>query len=508
MINQTILEVKNIVKDFPGVRALDDVSFNIRKGEILALIGENGAGKSTLIKILSGAYPHHSYSGSILIKGEEKIFKNTQDAIKNGISTIYQELMLCNDLDVGENVYLGEKPRTRSGTIDWNMIYSRTSDHLKMFELKINPRVKVARLNISHKQMIEILKAMRMNNEVIILDEPTAALAEHEVALLFNSMRKLKERGFTLIFVSHKIDEVYKIADRVAILRDGKLVCEEDIQNIRPSEMIEMIIGRKLASMYPKEEAPIGNVILEVKNFFIKDPLNPTKYFIEDMSFTVRKGEILGIAGLLGSGSQRILAGLFGIYKPELTGGAVLIDGKEISTNSPKELINRGVGFVSENRKEAGLVLPMNVGSNVTLAALDKLTKMNIINLNQERKIVEKLVRDLGIKTPTLQQLVNNLSGGNQQKVVIAKWLSTEPKLLFLNEPTRGIDVGTKVEIYKILCALAKSGVSIVMSSSELPELIGVTDRLLILYDGKLKREFLRKDYNENEIMQCVTGVA
>jgi D-xylose transport system ATP-binding protein len=503
-----ILQVKNIIKDFPGVRALDDVSLTLNKGEILALIGENGAGKSTLIKVLSGAYPHQTFEGSIARGGEEMFFRNTQDAIQNGISTIYQELMLCNELDIGENVFLGEKPKTRSGTINWDKVYRDTEELLDMFELKISPRLKVAKLSIAHKQVIEILKAIRMNNEIIILDEPTAALAEHEVELLFKIMRKLRDQGFTLIFVSHKIDEVYEIADRVAILRDGELVCEEDIGNIDANRMIEMMIGRKLSSMYPKEESDIGDVVYEVKNFYLQDPLNPTKYFVEDVSFNVRAGEILGIAGLIGSGQLRILAGLFGIFKPELTRGRVLLQGDEVPIENPKTFIERGVGFVSENRKEMGLVLPMNVSSNVTLASLDGISSVNVINPNRERKVVEKYVNSLEIKTPTLQQLVNNLSGGNQQKVVIAKWLATEPKVLLLNEPTRGIDVGTKVEIYKILNRLAQEGVAIVMSSSEMPELIGITDRLIVLYDGKIRMEFTREQYDEHEIMKYVTGVA
>ncbi len=508
MDGNVILEVKNITMNFPGVKALDNVNLNLSKGKILALIGENGAGKSTLIKILSGAYSHSSYTGSIFVSGSERFFKNTEDAFTSGISTIYQELMLCNELDIGENVFLGDKPVTRAGTIDWDRIYSETSELLKVFELDIDPRLKVSKLSIAHKQVVEILKAIRMKNELIILDEPTAALAEHEVELLFKILKKLKEQGFTLIFVSHKIDEIMKIADKVAILRDGQLVCEEDIEELDSAKMIELMIGRKLSSMYPKEYIEIGEVILEVNNFSLKDPLNPSKYFVEDVNFNVRQGEILGVAGLIGSGQLELLAGLFGVYNPDLISGNIYLEGKEIKKVDPSSLIDQGIGFVSENRKEMGLVLQMDISSNVTLASLDRISKGNVILSNQERRTVERYIEDLDIKTPTLQQLVNNLSGGNQQKVVIAKWLSTEPKVLYLNEPTRGIDVGTKVEIYKLLNKMAKDGVAIVMSSSEMPELMGITDRMLVLYDGKVRKEFDRKDYNEQEIMRYVTGVA
>jgi D-xylose transport system ATP-binding protein len=508
MDGNLILEVKNITKNFPGVKALDNVNLNLPKGKILALIGENGAGKSTLIKILSGAYPHSSYTGSIFMRGSERFFKNTEDAFTSGISTIYQELMLCNELDIGENVFLGDKPATRVGTIDWSRIYNETSELLKMFELNIDPKLKVSKLSIAHKQVVEILKAIRMKNELIILDEPTAALAEHEVELLFKMLKKLREQGFTLIFVSHKIDEILKIADKVAILRDGQLVCEANIEELDSTKMIELMIGRKLSSMYPKEYTEIGDIILEVKNFSLKDPLNPAKYFVEDVNFNVKQGEILGVAGLIGSGQLMLLAGLFGVYNPDLISGNVFLEGKEIKKGDPRSLIDQGIGFVSENRKEMGLVLPMDVSSNITLASLDRISMGNIINANQERRIVERCIEDLDIKTPTLQQLVNNLSGGNQQKVVIAKWLSTEPKVLYLNEPTRGIDVGTKVEIYKLLNRMAKDGVAVVMSSSEMPELMGITDRMLVLYDGKVRKEFDREDYNEQEIMRFVTGVA
>ena len=508
MTQEVVLKTENLTKSFPGVLALDDVSIDLYKGEVHALLGENGAGKSTLIKILSGAYPHSTYNGSIIVNNKKVFLRNTQDAFKFGISTIYQELMLCNELDIGENVFLGEKPKTKIKTVNWPKIYSETSKLLQMFNLKLSPKLIVSKLSIAHKQVIEILKAMRMNSEIIILDEPTAALAENEVELLFDIMNQLKNRGYSLIFVSHKLDEVQEIADRVTILRDGKLVYKDRLEKLNHNSMIELMIGRELSNMYPKEPANIGQSIYEVQNFSVKDPLNPTKFFVEEVNFSVRKGEIVGIAGLIGSGRQKILSGLFGVYMPDLVSGDVFLNGEKIEIGHPKNLIEKGIGFISENRKEMGLVLSMDVSSNITLASLKAISKLDIINTNLERQFVKDHVDALNIKTYNFQQLVDNLSGGNQQKVVIAKWLMTKPTVLLLNEPTRGIDVGAKVEIYKILNKLAKSGVGILMSSSELPELIGITDRILILYDGRINKEFFRKDYDEHAIMQHITRIA
>lgn len=499
-----ILEMRNITKEFPGVRALNNVNFKVRAGEIHALCGENGAGKSTLMKILSGVYPYGTYSGEIIIDGEEQRFHNIASSEAAGIAIINQELTLVKQLTVGENIFLGNEPN-RLGIINWDQLFYEAQKWMSAVKLDINPRTKVVNLGVGHQQMVEIAKALSKKARILILDEPSAALTENEVETLMDILRKLKQDGVTCIYISHKINEIFEIADTVTVLRDGETVDTKPIAETSENEVIAKMVGRELSNRFPRVDHETGEIILEVKNYNVFDPDNPRRKIVDNASFYVRRGEILGIAGLMGAGRTELMSSIFGGFPGE-SYGEVYINGRQVEIKSPQDAINNGLAMVTEDRKRYGLVLIHDVKKNLTLANLRKYCKSGVINSNAEVYDSQTMVKTLSIKTPSLETKVNNLSGGNQQKVVVGKWLLTKPLILIMDEPTRGIDVGAKYEIYNIMNELKKQGVAIIMISSELPEILGMSDRILVLYEGKINGEFRHDEASQEKIMLAATG--
>ncbi|MDI6878489.1 MAG: xylose ABC transporter ATP-binding protein [Desulfitobacteriaceae bacterium] len=503
-MSDDILEMRNITKEFPGVRVLDDVSFRLKRGEIHALCGENGAGKSTLIKILSGIYPHGSYDGEIVLEGEVQKFRNIKESEHAGISTIYQELTLVKYMTIGENIFLGNEP-LKNRVIDWNHVYTETKKVLTELGLDLNPRTKVMNLGIGHQQLVEIAKAMTKNTRVLVLDEPTAALTGGESDHLMRILDQLRKNGVTCIYISHKLNEVFKIADTITVLRDGKAVCSKPAAQLTENKVISLMVGRELSQRFPKVEHVPGEKVLEVRHLTLEDPELPGKKKVDDVSFSLRQGEILGIAGLMGAGRTELAQGIFGVYEGKRS-GEIYLHGEKVSIRNPHEGIEKGIIYLSEDRKRFGLVLGMNIKENIILPNLEAISKWGIINNSRKNKEPLKYVRDLKIKTPSPEQLVGNLSGGNQQKVVIAKWLMANPKVLILDEPTRGIDVGAKYDIYLLMNQLVEQGIGIIMISSELPEILGMCDRILVLSEGKLTGEFVNEGIDQEIIMHRATG--
>ncbi|GAA4710531.1 xylose ABC transporter ATP-binding protein [Brevibacillus fulvus] len=496
------LEMIGITKEFPGVRALNQVSFAVRRGEIHALCGENGAGKSTLMKILSGVYPHPTYEGEILLNGEPVRFKNIIESQRAGIAIIYQELALVPEMTVAENLFLSHD-YMRKPVIDWDLLYAEAMRWMNRIGLHVDPQTKVKQLSVGQQQLIEIAKALTRNLQILILDEPTAALTEHEVAILMRILKELKATGVTCIYISHKLGEVMELADTVTVLRDGQSIGSTPIAELTQERIITQMVGRQLSELFPYEPRDIGDNILEVENYsFTADS---GKKLIEQVSFQVRKGEILGIAGLMGSGRTELFTSLFGAL-PGKKQGIVRIEGKVSQIRNPSDAIRAGLAYVSEDRKRYGLVLGMDIIQNTTLAALKKLMKGPILDQATEVARTMEIMERMRLKSASLQTKVGQLSGGNQQKVVLGKWIINQPKILILDEPTRGIDVGAKYEIYKTMNELAKEGVAIIMISSELPEVLGMSDRILVMAEGTIKGEFRRQDATQENIMACATG--
>jgi ABC-type sugar transport system ATPase subunit len=498
-----ILEMKGITKEFPGVRALDNVTFSVRKGEIHALCGENGAGKSTLMKILSGLYPYGSYEGKIYINGNEVKFRNIKESQKAGIAIIYQELAVVEEMTVAENMFLGHE-LMRGKYIDWNRLYAEAQKWLQKIGLHIDPETKVGDLTVGKQQLIEIAKALTKHAEIIILDEPTAALTESDVATLKNILQDLRSQGVTCIYISHKLNEVMELADTVTVLRDGQTVSTDPIDQLTEGRIIAKMVGRELDELYPYERREVGEEILKVNNYSVIDEKSGKKV-IDNASFTLRRGEILGVSGLMGSGRTELFTSIFGAYKGKKQ-GTVFLDGQEVIIESPADAIKHGIAYVSEDRKKYGLILGMDIIKNSTLVALKKVTNWNMIDHALEVKRAEEITKKMKLKAPSLELKVSQLSGGNQQKVVLSKWLLNNPQVLILDEPTRGIDVGAKYEIYKIINELASQGVGIVLISSELPEVMGMSDRILVMSEGKIVGEFNRNDATQEKIMTCATG--
>lgn len=499
-----VLEMSRITKEFPGVKALDQVSFRVLPGEIHALCGENGAGKSTLMKVLSGVYPYGTYSGEISIHDEVQRFHNIKASEEAGIAIINQELSVIKYMTIGENIFLGNEPH-RAGIINWPQLYYETTGWLEEVGLKLNPQTPVGNLGTGQQQMVEIAKALSKKAKILILDEPTASLTESEVKTLMHILRKLKENGVTCIYISHKIGEIFEIADNVTILRDGKAIATKPVAETSENEIVAMMVGRELSERFPRVEIQPGEVVMEVRNFNVFDPESPERQLIHNVNFKVRRGEILGISGLMGAGRTELMSSIFGGF-PGHSQGEIYIDGKRAKIKSPKDAIKHGIAFVTEDRKRYGLVLIQEVKKNLTLACLDKLCHASVINFNEEIKESQASVDSLRIKTPSIITLVNNLSGGNQQKVVLGKWLMTQPKILIMDEPTRGIDVGAKFEIYNIMNRLKQEGVAIIMVSSELPEIIGMSDRILVMHEGEFTGEFMHSEADQEKIMVAATG--
>jgi putative multiple sugar transport system ATP-binding protein len=502
-----ILEMKNITKEFPGVKALNNVSFRVAEGEIHCLVGENGAGKSTLMKVLSGVYPHGTYTGDIIFGGQVQKFTSIRDSEKAGIAIIYQELALIPQMMIYENIFLGNEIR-KGLVVDWNETIKRATEALKKVRLDVNPAVKVKDLGVGKQQLVEIAKALSREVKLLILDEPTAALNEDDCDNLLDLIRGLKEHGVTCILISHKLREVIKIADSVTVLRDGKTICTLDAHKSEVSEnvLIKHMVGREIDNIYPpRQHKPSEEVVLEVKNWNAYDP-TLGRIILTDVNFNVKKGEIVGFAGLMGSGRTELALSLFGNPKGYRIDGELLVKGNELHFAHPHNAIEAGVAYATEDRKAAGLILIQDVKQNITLANLQEIAERGVVNNNAEVKVANEYKTSLNIKTPSVEQKVSNLSGGNQQKVSVAKWLFVKPDVLILDEPTRGIDVGAKFEIYTIMTRLVQQGMSIIMISSELPEVLGMSDRVYIVSSGKIAGELPIEEATQEKIMQLATN--
>ena len=502
-MEQFALEMKSITKEFPGVKALDNVTFSVRKGEIHALCGENGAGKSTLMKVLSGVYPHGTYSGSIFINNQEMSFKNIKESQDAGVAIIYQELALIEELSIAENLFLGHD-LMRQPIINWNEIYRQAIIALQKVGLQVDPQMAVKELTVGKQQLVEIAKALMKKTDILILDEPTAALTESDVAVLVKLLNELRQQGVSCIYISHKLGEVMELADSVTILRDGKTISTDPITEMTEDKIITKMVGRELTELFPYEPHPISDEkVLCVENYTSYDKSG--KKVVADINFHVKKGEILGVSGLMGAGRSELFISLFGGL-PGKKQGTVTINGKKTNIKMPADAIREGLAYVSEDRKRYGLVLGMDITKNTTLIALNKVMKLKMISQAMEVKEAKEITSRMKLKAANLDVEVGKLSGGNQQKVVLSKWLMNNPKLLILDEPTRGIDVGAKYEIYKIMNELVQQGVGIVLISSELPEVLGMSDRIIVMSHGRITGEFLREEATQENIMVCATG--
>ncbi|MER2105673.1 MAG: xylose ABC transporter ATP-binding protein [Solibacillus sp.] len=498
-----VLEMQGITKEFPGVKALDQVTFSVKKGEIHALCGENGAGKSTLMKVLSGVYPAGTYDGKIFIQGQEASFKSIKESQDAGIAIIYQELALVGEMTIAENLFLGHD-LMRAPIINWNEIYKKSMVALQKVGLDLDPQIKVSELTVGKQQLIEIAKALTKETDILILDEPTAALTESDVALLVKLLNELRQQGVSCIYISHKLGEVMELADSVTILRDGKTISTNPIAEMTEEKIITKMVGRELTELFPYEAHDISEEnVLHVENYTSYNKSG--KKVVSGINFHVKKGEILGFSGLMGAGRSELFISLFGGL-PGKKQGTVKISNRLVNIKTPAQAIKEGFAYVSEDRKRYGLVLGMDITKNTTLIALNKVMKLNVINQALEIQAAEEITKKMKLKAPNLDVEVGKLSGGNQQKVVLSKWLMNNPKLLILDEPTRGIDVGAKYEIYKIINELVKQGVGIVLISSELPEVLGMSDRILVMCEGQITGEFSRAEATQEKIMVCATG--
>lgn len=506
-MNPPILEMKSITKAFPGVKALDKVSFQVTEHEIHCLVGENGAGKSTLMKVLSGVYPHGDYSGEILFNGKEQHFRGIADSEKAGIAIIYQELALVPEMTVYENIFLGHEIKNGM-RVDWNETIKRSVELLQKVKLNVNPAAKIKELGVGKQQLVEIAKALSKDVKLLILDEPTAALNETESENLLDLLRDLKTQGVTSIMISHKLKEVISIADTVTVLRDGKTISTLSAAKGEISEniLIKHMVGREIDNIYPHRERTVSKeVTLEVYNWTAYDP-KLGRNVLKDVSFNVKRGEIVGFAGLMGSGRTELAKSLFGNPDGYHIQGEMVVNGRKKRFTHPQQAIHSKLAYVTEDRKGNGLILIQDVKQNVTLANLQAIARRGIVNSNAEVKIANEYRTSLNIKTPTVEQTVSNLSGGNQQKVSVAKWLFVQPDILILDEPTRGIDVGAKFEIYTIMTQLVKQGLSIIMISSELPEVLGMSDRVYIVSSGRITGELPIEEATQEIIMQMATN--
>ena len=493
---ESILELKNITKMFTGTLALSQVDFDLYPGEVHAIVGENGAGKSTLIKIITGI--HQPDTGKIILNGKTIKFPDACVAYDNKIAAIYQEVSLFQDLSIAENIFMGHqevRPFTRS--IKWGEMYREASKLINELEVDLDPHALVKSFGIAEKQLVEIVKALSANSEILIMDEPTSALTVDEVDKLFDIVRKLREGGTAIIFISHRLQEVFEIADRVTVLRDGKKIGTRDKNHLYENELVKMMVGRNIGNMYPKEEAEIGKSILRVEGLSRAGEFN-------NISFELHKGEIVGFAGLVGAGRTEVACTIFGVEKPE--GGKIFVDGKEVKINNPREALDLGIAYLSESRGEFGLVLEMDITKNTTLPILKRFNRFGWIDRKKEFEVAKKYYDLMDIRASGLDQEVGSLSGGNQQKVSIAKWLAANARILILDEPTRGVDVGTKAAVHKLINDLAKDGIAIMMISSELPEIVGMSDRVLVIHEGILKKELNRKDFTQEKILAAAIG--
>jgi D-xylose transport system ATP-binding protein len=505
--NDIILDIQNITKLFPGVTALDNVSMQIRRGEIHGLCGENGAGKSTLMKILSGVYPYGTYDGTVIYDGDELKFETRaiHQAMEQGIAIVYQELTLVPSLTVGENVYLGKEPKER-GVINWNKLYADTQAILSRYRLEVEPHALVKHLGVGKMQMVEIAKALSENAKVLILDEPTSALTEAEIVKLMEILTTLKSLGVTCIYITHKLEELFRITDTITVLRDGKTITTQPTADLNVERLVHHMVGREMKERFPEGNRKPGEVILEVKDLRADDPNQAGVEALKGISFDLRRGEILGIAGLMGSGRTELVTTLFGEYG-KITEGSIILEGQPVKLSNSGVAIEYGLSLVPEDRKGQGLVLIQSILKNVSLPNLPQFSGFMRIDKNAELDASLKQAKSLSIKAPNLEVLAETLSGGNQQKVVIAKWLLSNPKVLMMDDPTRGIDVAAKYEIYKLMNQLAEQGVSIIMTSSELEEVLGMCDRVMVMCEGRSNGTLDISEATQEKIMTLATGI-
>lgn len=501
-----ILEMQGITKEFPGVRALDNVTLKVANDSIHSICGENGAGKSTLMKVLSGVYPHGTYDGKILFNGKEMKFRNIKESEQAGIAIIHQELTMIPELSITENIFMGNE-LTNRGLIDWHEERQRTVEILKKVGLSINPDTLIKHLGVGQQQLVEIAKALSKNVKLLILDEPTSALNEDDSENLLNLMRELKSRGITCIMISHKLNEIAAISDAVTVIRDGQTVESYEViaGQVDEDKIIKSMVGRSIENRYPEHESKPGEIIFEVKDWCVEDPEVPGRMICKNSTFNVRAGEIVGFAGLMGAGRTELMRSIFGHNYGVFKSGSMKIKGREVRLNSVEEAIKNGIAYVPEDRKNLGLNLLDSIRKTVVAADLKRITKGGLLDPDEELKASEEYRKALRIKCSNVNVGVSTLSGGNQQKVVLSKWMFTEPDLLILDEPTRGIDVGAKYEIYKLIHELADQGKAVIMVSSELPELLGVVDRIYTIFEGAITGELKATEATQESLMKRMT---
>lgn len=495
-----VLELKNIYKSFPGVKVLADVTLQVRPGEVHALMGENGAGKSTLMKILMGIYK--ADQGSIFLEGKETVIHGPKDAMSKGISMIHQELNTVLDMEVAENVFVGrellKKGFEKLKIVDIARMREETGKYFREMNIDIDPRAKMRTLSVAEMQLVEIVKAISLNSRIIVMDEPTSAITEKEATVLFAQIERLKKQGVAIIYISHKMDEIFRISDTITVLRDGQWIGTKPAKELDNDMLIKMMVGRELTDIYPKDPVEIGDVILEVKN------LSRGKK-VRDASFSLRKGEVLGIAGLVGAGRSELVETIFGLYPK--TGGQIFLHGKEVHIKSAADAIKNKMALITEDRKQTGLNLIVSVKENIASVSIGKLSNHGIVNDKKINEVSEKYIKELKIKTPDGNAIVGNLSGGNQQKVVLAKWLLDEPDIIIFDEPTRGIDIGAKRDIYLLINNLAKEGKAVIVISSEMAEVMGICDRILVMAEGRINGEVQREEFSQEVIMGYASNI-
>ena len=496
------LRMEGISKGFPGVQALSEVDFDMRPGEVHALLGENGAGTSTLIMILAGIY--RPDAGRIFLEGREAVIENARHAQRLGIGTVFQEMSLCPNLTVAENIFAHRQPVRFWGFIDGKELARRTRELLQPFGVNIAPEALVGDLSVANQQLVEIAKALSLNARLLILDEPTSALSDEESRRLFEVMRRLKAGGVTMIFITHRIKEIFQVADRATVLRDGRKIGTVDVQDVTAEKLIAMMVGREITHLYPEKAKERGEVLFRVENFSRGQAAHGVRY--QDITFEVRRGEVLGIAGLVGAGRTEIARAIFGIDRRDR--GDLFLDGRRIRIHSPQAAIRHGIGYMPEDRKSLGLFLPMTVSENVIAAGLSRFSRFGWMDRPLAARTATDFVERLRIRTPAISQPVIKLSGGNQQKVLLAKWLAVTPRVIIVDEPTRGVDVGAKAEIHALLRQIAGRGVGVIMISSDLPEILGMSDRIIVIHDGRICGRLNGPEATEEKVMACATGHA
>jgi putative multiple sugar transport system ATP-binding protein len=508
-VSDVLLEMRGITKEFPGVKALKDVSFSVRAGEIHALVGENGAGKSTLMKVVSGVYPYGSYDGEFFYKGEECRFHTIRDSEHKGIVIIHQELALIPELSITENIFLANEQAT-AGVINWSKSHAKAIELLKKVGLDESSNTRISRIGVGKQQLVEIAKALSKNVELLILDEPTSALNENDSQQLLQLLREFRAQGIACVLISHKLKEVESVADTITILRDGAVIESLDASggNVTEDRIIRGMVGRDMTHRFPPREASIGDVAFEIRNWKVAHPIYSDRMVINDVSINVRKGEVVGIAGLMGAGRTEFAMSVFGRSWGHFVGGQVLKDGREVDVSTIPKAVDHGIAYVTEDRKTYGLILMNDVKTNITLANLGGVSSGGVLSGPKEITVANEFRDALSIKTPSVKQIAVNLSGGNQQKVVLAKWLFANPDLLILDEPTRGIDVGAKYEIYTIINRLAAEGKAVIVISSELPEVLGVSDRIYVMAAGQIAAEMPASEATPENVMSAIMRLA